>query len=73
MTSKELAAAGLSAIREDIPSGCREDRDIRFEDKSDGEENLVDVDADPNELVAAKSTNPILQLSCLVNQRLPQI
>jgi hypothetical protein len=46
-----------SPIREDIhDSGSREDGEVRSEDKSDGEENLADVDADPNELVAAKST-----------------
>jgi hypothetical protein len=57
MTLEELAAAGLSTIREDIrDSGSCEDGEVRSEDKSDGEENLADVDADPNELVVVKST-----------------
>jgi hypothetical protein len=56
MTSKELAAAGLSPTREEIhDSGSREDGEVRSEDKSGGEEDIADVDADPNELVAAKS------------------
>jgi hypothetical protein len=74
MTSEVLAAARLSPIREDIhDSRGHEDGEIRSEDKSDGGENLADVDADPNKLVAAKSTKSYLQLSFLVNQRLPHI
>jgi hypothetical protein len=56
MTSEELAAAGLSPIGEEIPkSGSREEGEVRSETKSDGEEDLVDVDANPKELVDAKS------------------
>jgi hypothetical protein len=70
MTSEVLAAARLSPIREDIhDSRSCEDGEVRSEDKSDGRENLADVDAEPNKLVAAKSTKSYLQLSFLVNQR----
>jgi hypothetical protein len=56
LTSEELVDAGLLPIRKDIhDSGSREDEEVRSEDKSGGEEDLADVDADPNELVAAKS------------------
>jgi hypothetical protein len=56
MTSEELAAARLSLIGEEIPeSGSREECEVRSEDKSDGGEDLVDVDADPKELIDAKS------------------
>jgi hypothetical protein len=49
MTSEELAAAGLSPIGKEIHDS------VRSEEKSGGEEDLVDVDADPNELVTTKS------------------
>jgi hypothetical protein len=56
MTSEELAAAGLSPIGEKNPeSGSREDGEVRSGDKSDGGEDLADVDADPKELIDAKS------------------
>jgi hypothetical protein len=56
MTSEELAAAGFSPNKEEIhDSGNREDGEIRSEDKSGAEEDLADVDADPKELIAAKS------------------
>jgi hypothetical protein len=56
MTSQELAAAGLSPIGEEIlESGSREDGEVRSGDKSDGGEDLARVDADPKELIDAKS------------------
>jgi hypothetical protein len=56
LTSKELATAGLSLIREEIPeSGSREDCEVRSEDKSDSGEDLADVDADQIELIDMKS------------------
>jgi hypothetical protein len=57
MTSEELAATGLSPIGEEIhDSGSRAEGEVRSEEKCGGEEDLVDVDANPNELVTAKST-----------------
>jgi hypothetical protein len=56
MTSEELAVAGISPNREEIhDSGSREDGEVRSGDKSGGEEDLADVDVDPNELVTVKS------------------
>jgi hypothetical protein len=57
MTSEELAAAGLSPDKEGIhDSGNCEDGKIRSEDKSGVEEDLADVDANPNELIVARSS-----------------
>jgi hypothetical protein len=59
MTSEELVAAGLSPNKEELHDSCnREDREIRSEDKSGAKEDLADVEADPGELVAAKSMRP---------------
>jgi hypothetical protein len=56
MTSEELAAVSLSPNKEEIHgSGKREDGEIRSEDKSGAEEDLADVDANPKELIAAKT------------------
>lgn len=56
MTSEELAAAGLSPNKREIHDSRNcEDGKIRSEDKSSAEEDLAYVDADPNELIAAKS------------------
>jgi hypothetical protein len=59
MTSEELVVAGLSPNKEEIHySSNREDNEIRSEDKSGAEEDLGDIEADPSELVAAKSMRP---------------
>jgi hypothetical protein len=56
MTSEELTAAGLSPNKEEIhDSGNRENDEIRSRDKSGAEEDLADVEADPKELITAKS------------------
>jgi hypothetical protein len=56
MTSKELAAAGISPNKEEIhDSGNREDGEIRSEDKSGAEEDLGDVEPDPSDLVTTKN------------------
>jgi hypothetical protein len=61
MTSEELATAGLSPNKEKIyDSGSREDGEVRPEDRYDGEEDIADVNADPNELVTAKSAKSYL-------------
>jgi hypothetical protein len=66
MTSEELAAAGLSPTGEEIrDSGSREEGEVRSEEKSSGEENLVDVDADPNKLIAAKSAKILSPSLCI--------
>jgi hypothetical protein len=57
MTSEELATAGLSPNKEEIHnSGSREDGEVRPGDKSGSEEDLADVDTDPNELVTVKNS-----------------
>jgi hypothetical protein len=56
LTSEELAAAGLSPIREEVPeSGSREEGEVRSEDNSDGGQDIADVETDPKELTDAKS------------------
>jgi hypothetical protein len=57
MISEELTAASISSTREEIhDSGDREDGEIKFEDRSGAEEDLADVDADPRDLITAKSS-----------------
>jgi hypothetical protein len=59
MTSEELAVAGLSPNKEEIhDSSNREDGEIRSEDTFGAEEDIGEVEADPIELVAAKSMRP---------------
>jgi hypothetical protein len=55
MTLEELAAAGVSPVREVHDSENHEDGEIRSVSKSDGEEDLANVDADPGEFVSTKS------------------
>jgi hypothetical protein len=68
MTSEELAAAGVPPTGETaIPStndpateathnsGSREDGEIRYENRSGGDEDLSNVDVDLSELVVAKT------------------
>jgi hypothetical protein len=56
MTPEELATAGLSPNKEEIhDSSNHEVGEIRSEDKSGAEEDLANVEADPKELIAAKS------------------
>jgi hypothetical protein len=62
-TGEEIRESGNVQPRKDNPildiapdSGNREDGEIRFEDISGAEEDLADVDADPRELIAAKSS-----------------
>jgi hypothetical protein len=53
ITSEELAVAGPSLNKEEVHnSGNRGDEEIRSEDKSGAEEDLADVEAGPNDLVA---------------------
>jgi hypothetical protein len=62
-TGEEIHESGNVQSREDNPvpdtapvSENREDGEIGSEDTSGAEEDLVDVDADPKELIAAKSS-----------------
>jgi hypothetical protein len=57
MTSEELSTTGLSPSKEEThDSGSHEDGEVRRGDKSGSAEDLADVDADWNELVAAKNS-----------------
>jgi hypothetical protein len=60
MTPEELATAGLSPNKEEIhDSSNHEVGEIRSEDKSGAEEDLANAEADPKELIAAKSAKII--------------
>jgi hypothetical protein len=62
-TGEEIHESGSAKSREDDPvldiapnSRNREEGEIRSEDKSSAEKDLADVDGDPRELIATKSS-----------------
>jgi hypothetical protein len=62
-TGEDIPESGNFQSQEDDPVpdiasdfGNREDMEIKSEDKSGAEEELADVDADPRELIAVKSS-----------------